>query len=357
LALRNIIGQETAVAALRTGIAQDAVPQAYLFVGPEGVGKTTAAMEFAKAVCCKQPTAEQDACDTCVNCTRINEGQHPDVLRIAPDGDFTRIWQLWSRPGHPTGALENLPFAPVAAPKKFYLFEKAETLNEESANSILKALEEPPPYVHFVLCAPSPTAVLPTILSRCQMVRFRQASTDAIATAIAAKRGLPESEARILAAYAQGAPGRAFRLADTPELREQRDTLLSLAERIAQSPGIAAFKLAEDLRNAAKPGKPKKGDDESDSDRTARGDLGRALEVLSAWHADLLAVTLRGPDAPVVHADRRSALLQSASRYRLEQIAENTETLWTFRRHLARNANAQIATEVLMLKLIPRKGA
>src|SRR5262249_42221504 len=159
-----------------------------LFVGPEGVGKTTAAIEFAKAVNCKRRTPEGDACDTCVNCTRIAANEHPDATRIAPDGEFTRIWQLWSRPGRPTGALETLSFAPVAAPRRFYLFEKAETLNEESANSLLKALEEPPPYVQFVLCAPSPTAVLPTILSRCQILRFRQVPTDVIAQALVERR-------------------------------------------------------------------------------------------------------------------------------------------------------------------------
>lgn len=367
MSFKEIIGQEAAIAALRTAIARDAVPQAYLFVGSEGVGKTTAALEFAKAICCKTRSsasrtveaASTDACDTCVNCTRIAEGQHPDIARIAPDGEFTRIWQLWTRSGHPPGALENLPFAPVAAPKKIYLFEKAETLNEESANSLLKALEEPPPYVHFVLCAPAPTAVLPTILSRCQMVRFRQTPTEQIVRALCDRKGLTEAEARTLAAYSQGAPGRAFRLADTPELKDQRDTLLSLAEKIAHSPGIAAFKLAEELRNGAKPGgKGKKGEDaEGDGDRTARGDLTRALDVLAAWHGDLLSVALRGPAAPIVHADRRDALLRAAARYRPEQIAENLETLFTFRRHLARNANAQLATEVMMLKLVPKKAA
>jgi DNA polymerase III subunit delta' len=357
MALASLIGQETAVAALRTALAKDALPHSYLFLGPESVGKTTAAVEFAKAVCCKQRTADADACDKCVNCTRIAENAHPDITRIAPDGEFTRIWQLWSRPGHTPGALENLSFAPVAAPKRFYIFEKAETLNEESANSLLKALEEPPSYVNFVLCAPSPTAVLPTILSRCQVIRFRQAATEAIAQAVAARREISLSDARILAAYSQGAPGRAFRLADTPELKEQRENLLALAERIAFSPGIAAFKLAEELRNGAKPGKTKKGEEgEGDGDRTARGDLSRAIDVLSAWHSDLLAIRLRGSHAPVIHEDRRSVLVKAAERYRPEQLVENVETLFKFRQHITRNANAQLATEILMLRLTPKKG-
>ncbi len=351
----DVIGQPAAVAALQTALKRRAVPQAYLFVGPDGAGKTTAALAFIQASACKNPTADFDACNVCVNCVRIRENTHPDVARIIPDGEFTRIWQLWSRPGHPPGALETLPFAPVASPKRFYLIEKAETLNDESANSLLKALEEPPPYVQFVLCAPAPTSVLPTILSRCQMVRFRQAPTDAIATALAERRNLPASEARVLAAYAEGLPGRAFRLADAPDLRDQRDALLHLAERIAQSPPVAAFRLAEDLRNLSKPPKAKKSDDEADaSERTARGDLNRALDVLAAYYSDLLKISLQGPHAPVVHADRHDALIASANRYKPAQIAENLEALLLFRRHLARNANAQLATEVLMMKLVPR---
>jgi DNA polymerase-3 subunit delta' len=368
MSLAQIIGQDAAVAALRTAIARDAVPQTLLFVGPDGVGKTATAVEFAKALECRSRTPDGDACDSCANCRRIDAGEHPDVVRIAPDGEFTRIWQFWSRPGHPPGAMETLSFAPVAAPKRVYLIEKGETLNEESANSILKALEEPPGYVQFVLCAPAPTSVLPTILSRCQVVRFRQAPVETIARALASRRDLPEGEARVLAAYSGGAPGRAFRLADAPELKAQRENLLDLAARIAQSPGIAAFKLAEDLRNGAKPGGGAKGkksaaggdEDGGDggADRTARGDLSRAIDVLCAWHEDMLALTLGGESAPVVHEDRRAQLIEAVRRYpRPEQIAENVETLFAFRRHVARNANAQLATEVLMMKLVPKKAA
>ena len=259
------------------------------------------------------------------------------------------------------GALETLPFAPIAAPRRVYIFERAETFNDESANSLLKALEEPPRYVNFVLCAPAPSAVLPTILSRSQMVRFRQVPAEIIAAAVVERKGVSLAEARTLAAYSEGGPGRAFRLADAPELREQRAALLDLAEKIARSPGIAAFRLAEELRNAAKPGKPKKGEkgEESDADaaeKTGRGDLARALDVLAAWHSDLLTVALRGPNAPLIHDDRRAAIAAASSRYRPEQLAENAETLAKFRRYLTRNANAQLATEALMLKLTPKSG-
>lgn len=359
MGLRSILGQETAVATLRTALARDAVPQALLFVGPEGAGKTTVAVEFAKVLCCRNRDPETgDACDACPNCNRIAANQHPDFARIAPDGEFTRMWQLWSRPGHPPGALETLSFQPIAGPRRIYLFERAETFNEESANSLLKALEEPPPYVNFILCAPSQTAVLPTILSRSQLVRFSTVGIDTVAAGISARLGLPDSEARALAAYSQGLPGRAFRLAETPELREQREALLELANRIANSSGIACFRLAEDLRNLSKPPKAKKGEDaDGDTERTARGDLNRALDVLMAYFSDLLSLSLRGPEAKIVHTDRRDEMTLAAARYRREQLTENIETLFTFRGYLARNANAQMATEVMMLRLVPKKAA
>ena len=342
--LDGIVGQPGAVTALRRGLDGADVPQSLLFVGPEGTGKSAAAIAFAKELLGDAPLSNR----------RIDEGQHPDVVRIVPDGEYTKIWQLWNRPGHPAGALETLPFSPVAGKRRIYLFDKAETLNEESANSLLKALEEPPPYVQFVLCAPSPGSVLPTILSRCRLVTFGPVASEEIVAALIRDRGVAESEARLLAAYAEGSPGKAFRLADAPELRVQRDALLDLAARVAEVPAIGAFRLAEELRKLSTPPKSKKSDGDDEAEKSTRGDLGRALDILALWHGDLLRASLHGEGASLIHADRRDSVVRAARKYRPEQLAENLETLFAFRRRIARNANAQLATEVLFMKLVPR---
>jgi DNA polymerase III subunit delta' len=349
----HIQGQAAAVATLQVALKREAVPQSYLFLGPEGVGKTTTARVLIQTLLCLKPNAEM-ACGTCMNCKRVAEGMHPDVATIAPDGETTKVWQLWNRPGHPQGALETLSFAPIAGRRRVYLFEKAETFNEESANSLLKALEEPPPYVQFVLCAPSATAVLPTILSRCQQVRFTNVAVDVIVATLQKERHLSLGEAKMLAAYSQGSLGRALRLADSPEQQAQRDNLLALAEKIARSPSIAAFKLAEELRNLSKGQKAAKGEEEDDVKGT-RGELTRALEVLGAWFNDLLALSLCGPHTPIVHEERRERILPFVERYQTEQLIQNISAILEFHRYIQRNANAQLATETLMLRLVAHK--
>ena len=195
MSFSQIYGQASAVATLKVALKRESVPQSYLFLGPEGVGKTSTARELIRVLLCLSPQ-DGDSCGVCVNCKRVNEGTHPDVAQIAPDGEVTKVWQLWNRPGHPYGALETLSFAPIAGKKRVYLFEKAETFNEESANSLLKALEEPPPYVQFILCAPSATAVLPTILSRCQQVRFSNIALPTMIEVLQKRRIYPKMKRR-----------------------------------------------------------------------------------------------------------------------------------------------------------------
>jgi DNA polymerase III subunit delta' len=353
----HIHGQAAAVATLQVALRREAVPQSYLFLGPEGVGKTTTARALIQTLLCLKHSDEDQSCGVCINCKRVTEGTHPDVATIAPDGETTKVWQLWNRPGHPQGALETLSFAPIAGKRRVYLFEKAETFNEESANSILKALEEPPPYVQFVLCAPSATAVLPTILSRCQQVRFTNVAAEVIVATLQKERQLSLTEAKMLAAYSQGSLGRALRLSDSPEQQAQRDNLLALAEKIARSPSIAAFKLAEELRNLSKGQKAAKGEGDGDSDdvKGTRGELTRALEVLGAWFNDLLALSLCGPSAPIVHEERRERILPFVERYQTEQLIQNIRAILEFHRYIQRNANAQLATETLMLRLVAKK--
>ncbi len=349
MTFREIVGQETAVAWLGRALAQNDVPQSLLFLGPTGVGKASTASALAAAIACKSAPVG-DSCGSCVECRRIAENEHPDVVRIAPDGETTKIWQLWTRQGHPDGALETLPFAPVSSSMRHYIFERAETLNDESANSLLKALEEPPPYVRFILCAPSRDAVLPTILSRCRTIPFTAVPTRTIATILTERKSVDPETALLLARWADGSPGRALRAAVDGAPLADRERILDIADRLSRSPAVAALRLAEELRA----GGAKKSKTDSDSDDApTRGDVGRSVDVLASWFTDLLRIAVRGPEVPLLNPGPPERAIAAAARYSADELVRCVETCFEFRHHLARNANAALATEVLLMKLVP----
>ena len=235
---------------LRRLVREQAVPQSLLFLGPIGCGKVSTALALAAATNCREPV-DGESCGVCVECRRLAADEHPDIIRIAPDGETTKIWQLWTRQGHPDGALENLAFAPVSSLFRHYIFERAETLNDESANSLLKALEEPPAYVRFILCAASRDSVLPTILSRCRAVDFRSVPTAAIAALLEQTSGLDTAAALTLARWSEGSPGRAIRAAAETAPLAERERILGIADRLSRVPSVAALRLAGHLEQLA----------------------------------------------------------------------------------------------------------
>src|SRR2546421_7938683 len=183
MSFTSIFGHDAAIRSLQKTLAGDQLPGTYLFVGPQGVGKTALALALAKTVACLAPrTAPFDACGACDSCRRADAGTQPEIALIAPAGDQTQIWQFWDRDGKPAGILQHtLPFAPSIGRRRIYIVERADTLNEPTANSLLKALEEPPPYALFILLAPHPGRLLPTTLSRAQMVRLAPSPVAAVA--------------------------------------------------------------------------------------------------------------------------------------------------------------------------------
>ncbi len=164
----QIVGQEHVTQTLKSAIAQGKVAHAYLFSGPRGVGKTSAARILAKSLNCENGISA-DPCQKCANCVEITQGSSLDVLEI--DGASNRgIDEV-------RALRENVKFSPVSGRFKIYIIDEVHSLTHDAFNALLKTLEEPPAHVKFIFATTEAHRVLPTILSRCQRFDFKRIPT------------------------------------------------------------------------------------------------------------------------------------------------------------------------------------
>jgi len=355
--LQDILGQPYAVRVLLNALQTDRLAGSYLFVGPDGVGKATAARQFAKSLCGADSDADPIA-------RAIDAGTLPDVRSLdPPPSHITSIAQIWPRLGHkehsPDNAmLRDLQFQPMASAKRVFLIHDAEGLGRGAAdagNSLLKTLEEPPAYAHFILTASSTSGVMPTIVSRCQVVHFGLLPANEVEKALETQFGVAPAQARFLAAYSEGRLGRAVSLSRSPSLLAGRESLLDLAYDLLTAPPIKSFKLGEEFRKLAPKLKANEDDEavsETGEEKAGREPLGRALDLLAIYCRDVLSACLLGAErARLVNVDRQADILRLVERYTPAQMERALALLLDVRQAVERNANSQLAVEVLFTHL------
>lgn len=220
----SIEGQATACAVLRKHLQQGRIAPAYLFIGPEGVGKRLAALEFAKAMNCEN---SEEACGSCGACTRIERGSHPDIHRISPQGALEMI-----RVDDIRQVLARTGLRPYMGRMQAAIIDGADRLNEEAGNLLLKTLEEPPRQSRFLLLTSQPDNCLPTIASRCERVRFSPLEPSLIERLLAAQRVEP-SIASAVGRLAGGSLSRAVELAGRWPSQQEMIAQMSRAEPAA----------------------------------------------------------------------------------------------------------------------------
>ena len=363
----QIVGHHTALRLLRRAVATGDVAHAYLITGMAGVGKHSVAHAFAAALACPTPTPEGEACGECESCRRFIHDAHPEIHTIAPYSEQTLIWQLWEghnapreAKAHQVGVIgRTIRFAPSFGRRLVYLFTRAETLTEAAANSLLKTVEEPPPYVVFLLLAPTPEDVIETIRSRCQWVPLYPVDTDLVAAWLEEQHRVEPARARRCALLSQGCPGRAWSLAMQPQALSLWEALADLAYAIADASSPApALQLAERLRALATVDLSEEGElvaePASKTRSPTRGALLLAMDALGTWFHDALWLACGGDPRRIVYQGDEERLSRAARRLGVERLTRALETVLDVRRAVEGNANIALATDALMLRLLTR---
>lgn len=304
---------------LRSGI----IPHAFIFYGIHGIGKHTTALMFAKALNCAN--ASDDCCDHCVSCDKTARRLHPDVLCIEPLEDKKNITIAQLREMQ-----EQIAYHPIEGRWKAVIIDQADRLQTESANCLLKTLEEPPDNTVIILVAHSISGMLPTVLSRCQQIRFSPLSAADIAGYLSRAAGVAEAQAAQAAAYAQGSIARALLLTDEDFLSLRSD-MAAILGAAAGCDARRAHDLAERLAKQHEAG-------------------GYALDLLRFWYRDLLLITSGVSDTALLYnRDITETLHTAAERATGVGLVEKITRIHQLQNSTAGNLDTQLGIESVLL--------
>lgn len=324
----NIIGHEHAIDRLRRTLAAQQVRHAYLFTGPEHIGKTVLAHCFAQTLLCiggpDPQVAPQAPCNECLSCRKVLHGNHPDLHIIArpPDKQFIIIEQI--RALQSDSARKTME-----GRRNVFIVQGAHEMNPQAANCLLKTLEEPESDVVLLLTAPDPGLLLPTIRSRVQQISLHLLTAAQIKAALEKKWHVEPDEAALIAALAAGRMGWAVQAAEDEDLLIERKAQLETLARLPTFGNVQRFEIAQHL--------------------SADAEKARAvLELWLLWWRDMVLAVHQCLDL-TVNVDMRQTLKQQALYVGNGESERMVRAILDTMEALDQNVNTRAALEVLML--------
>lgn len=321
----NLVGHEWAVDMLKKHVNHGTTRHAYLFAGPPGLGRRTLALRFAQALNCQTPVDAGIPCGRCRDCKQIEAMQHADltVVQAESEGGTMKVDQIRE-------ARRSLTLKPYQANYRVALFLRFQEANDNAANALLKTLEEAPSYAVLILTSDNPEQLLPTIVSRCEVLRLRPLKIESIQSALE-NRGIETSQARLIAHISGGRFGYALRLIENEALLEKREERLDDLQSLISASRVEKFAYADKLAR-----------DKESMRQTV-------LIWLSYWRD----VMLRSAQAetPLVNVDRNVEIEDLAGRLDLSIARRAVSDFENVLEKMERNVNSRLLAEVLLLDL------
>jgi DNA polymerase III subunit delta' len=323
MSFKDILGHQRPIRLLQRAIKNEKVVNSYLFLGNEGIGKKYVALQFAKSLNCLGGEAEKgDACDYCSSCKKIDHALHPDVLVIEPDGQYIKVDQVRQMQ-------RQLAYKPYEGRHRVCILTAADRMAPHIPNTLLKTLEEPPLHTMIILLANSSRFILPTILSRCQTIRFNPLPIPLVSKWLIENKGLNEAEAHLLASLSEGSPGKALEIQE--EIRQiPREELLKDWIGLESLSIEKMWSWVESLPSQ-------------------RESLLLLLEVAKTLLRDLVVLKTMKKEPTLIHSDLLPAMEPMAVTWSLSSLLRRMEILHQTTLAIGANANTNLTLEAMML--------
>lgn len=324
----NLIGHSWAEKILRQHLVSGELHHAYLFTGAPGIGRRSLALEFALAINCANPPAPGEACGVCSICKHIALMQQADlhIVTAETDGGMIKVDQI-------RDLQRSLILTPYEAKYRIALLLNFQRANANAQNALLKTLEEAPRKVILLLTADSTESLLPTISSRCEILRLRPTAIDSLASDLTDREKLSPEKAALYAHIANGRPGIALQLAHNPKTDEKRAAWINTFQEVLGYSIRQKMKLSENLNK--------------DKDKDPLTDI---IQVWTSFTRDILLVQ-QGKLGIIVNVDFSKQLTDYANQYNREQVLALIQDLTKCLELIEVNANPRLVLDNLFLNL------
>ncbi len=322
---KDIVGHEQIIEHLKTAIEMGKVSHAYILNGPNLSGKMMIAEAFARALLCEKQ--DPDGCGECRSCRQSDDRNNPDIIYVKHDKPNTI-----SVDDIRTQLNNDIVIKPYSNQYKIYIVDEAEKMNQQAQNALLKTIEEPPAYAVIMLLTTNADSFLQTIRSRCITLNLKSVKNDVIKSYLMTEKKIPDYQADVCAAFAQGVVGKAIKLASSDDFNELKESALSLIKRLDD---IDLYEMGEAIKQI--------------SDYKLQ--VQDYFDLITVWYRDVLYMKATNDVNGLIFKDEVYDIKKQASKHSYHGIETIIEALDKAKLRINANVNFDLVIELLLMTI------
>lgn len=323
MAFADIPDQRKAKKLIRNQLNNQRLSHAYLFLGPEGVGQKELAKTLAKTYFCEN--MDQDSCEECTQCIKVRHSNHPDFDLLEAEENKNQIGIDLIR-----NLQKRIAYRPYEAEHRFFIISGADQMTEQAANSLLKTLEEPPGYATLILIAEDESKVLPTILSRCQQVRFEYLSDD-ILISYFKQKGVKKENIKLMLRLAKGSLVQAEKIIDNRDIFKKRNNVFQFLIDLPGKSRVEVFREVDKWKEWYDEGLP-------------------LFDLLIDWYRDIIVVE-DVKNGQISNNDYLNSIKSLRKKYSKVELIKELDLIREVNASINANVKIELALQYLLLKL------